>query len=51
VIFYWKVREDLPASSKEKILALSSAVIIIIVSVMSLGQFIYTKVHPDDASL
>jgi hypothetical protein len=48
VIFYWKVREDLPATSKEKILSLLSAVIIIVVSIMSLGQFIYSKIHGDN---
>jgi amino acid permease len=50
VIFYWKVNEDLPISSKEKILSLLSAVIIIVVSIMSLGQFIYSKIHGDDSS-
>jgi amino acid permease len=50
VIFYWKVNEDLPISSKEKILSLLSAVIIIVVSIMSLGQFIYSKINGDDNS-
>ena len=50
VIFYWKVKEDLPISSKEKILSLLSAVIIIVVSIMSLGQFIYSKIHGDNNS-
>jgi hypothetical protein len=50
VIFYWKVRDDLPVYSKEKIVSLLSAVIIIVVSIMSLGQFIYSKIHVDDSS-
>ena len=50
VIFYWKVKEELPISSKEKILSLLSAVIIIVVSIMSLGQFIYSKIHGDNNS-
>ncbi|TNV80099.1 hypothetical protein FGO68_gene9741 [Halteria grandinella] len=44
VMFYWKVRSDLPATSYQKVISLSVAIIIIIVSIMSLGNFIYLKI-------
>ena len=47
VIFHWKVRENLPVCSREKIISLLSAMVIILVSLMSLGQFIYDKIHGD----
>jgi amino acid permease len=47
VIFHWKVHQEKPLLSWEKGLSLASAIVIILVSLMSLGQFIYQKVHDD----
>ena len=44
VVFYWRVKKDLPFFSKEKISSLLVAIVIIVVSMMSLGNFIYTKI-------
>lgn len=44
VAFYWKVKADRPIFSIEKLTSLFVAVIIIIVSIVSLGNFIYLKV-------
>ena len=41
VVFHWKVHQDKPLLSWEKGLSLASAIVIILVSIMSLGQFIY----------
>jgi len=42
------VKTDMPASSPQKILSLLVAVVIILVSAMSLFQFIYQKVTGKD---
>lgn len=43
-MFYWKVKKDLPLLSKEKLTALSVAVIIVIVSILGLVDFTMKKV-------
>jgi amino acid permease len=45
VVFHWKVHQEKPLLSWEKGLSLAAAIVIILVSLMSLGQFIYQKVQ------
>ena len=47
IIYYWKVIKDKPLLSKEKILALSVAIIIIIISIMGMINFIIQKATSD----
>ena len=45
ILFYWKVREDLPLKSKEKIFCLFTIIVITAASIMSLGEYINLKVN------
>lgn len=44
-MFYWKVKQELAWSSPQKLFALFVAIIIVLVSIMSLGNFIYMKIE------
>jgi amino acid permease len=50
VAFYWKVKQELPWTSKEKLTSLLVAIIIIVVSLMGLGNFIYNKIKGPPSS-